>query len=216
MKDLIIFGAGGFGREVASMVKRINRVKETWNLLGFVDDDSQLHPAGSKNEYGPILGDSAWLNGLETPVCVAIAIGSPSAIKKIVERLTNPMLEFPNLVAAEASILDEDNFSMGRGNILCSFTSMSCHVQLGDFNVFNNRCSVGHDTVIGDFNTFMTATRVSGDVKIGTLNSFGVNSVILQGMTVGRETKVGAGAVMMRNTKDGCTYVGNPAKKMAF
>ena len=165
MKDLIIFGAGGFGREVASMVKRINRVKETWNLLGFVDDDSRLHPAGTKNEYGPILGDSTWLNSQKTPVCVSIAIGNPFAIQKIVERLTNPLLEFPNLVAAEASILDEDNFVMGRGNILCSFTSMSCHVQLGDFNVFNNRCSVGHDTVVGDFNTFMTATRVSGDVK---------------------------------------------------
>ena len=35
-------------------------------------------------------------------------------------------------------------------------------------------------------------------------------------MTVGRATKVGAGAVMMRNTKDGCTYVGNPAKKIVL
>ena len=43
MNDLIIVGASGFGREVAWLVERINRVTPTWNLLGFMDD--LLHTA---------------------------------------------------------------------------------------------------------------------------------------------------------------------------
>ena len=41
MKDLIIFGASGFGREVAWLVERINAKQPTWNLLGFMDDNEE-------------------------------------------------------------------------------------------------------------------------------------------------------------------------------
>ena len=42
MKDLIIFGASGFGREVAWAVERINKASPTWNLLGFMDDNESI------------------------------------------------------------------------------------------------------------------------------------------------------------------------------
>lgn len=35
MKDIAIYGAGGFGREVASLIKRINRIENQWNFVGF-------------------------------------------------------------------------------------------------------------------------------------------------------------------------------------
>ena len=38
MKELIIFGASGFGREVAWAAERMNKITPTWNLLGFMDD----------------------------------------------------------------------------------------------------------------------------------------------------------------------------------
>lgn len=34
MKDLYIIGAGGFGREVAWLVERINETLPTWNCEG--------------------------------------------------------------------------------------------------------------------------------------------------------------------------------------
>lgn len=50
MKDLIIFGASGFGREVAWLVERINKIEPTWNILGFVDDADDIQ--GTKiNDY---------------------------------------------------------------------------------------------------------------------------------------------------------------------
>ena len=39
MKDLIIIGASGFGREVLQIVKDINKAVMTWNIRGFLDDN---------------------------------------------------------------------------------------------------------------------------------------------------------------------------------
>ena len=54
MKQLIIIGASGFGREVAWLAERINRALPTWELLGFLDDSSELQ-GGEINGY-PVLG----------------------------------------------------------------------------------------------------------------------------------------------------------------
>ena len=40
MKDLIIAGAGGFGREAYYLARSINHVKPTWNIKGFINDIS--------------------------------------------------------------------------------------------------------------------------------------------------------------------------------
>lgn len=37
MKDIVIIGAGGFGREVAWLIERINNESPTWKIKGFID-----------------------------------------------------------------------------------------------------------------------------------------------------------------------------------
>lgn len=36
MKDIAIFGVGGFGREVLTLIQDINKVEPTWNVIGFL------------------------------------------------------------------------------------------------------------------------------------------------------------------------------------
>lgn len=216
MNNVVIVGAGGFGREVASLLKRTNKLKPTWNLLGFYDDNTELLPKGTRNEYGEVLGTVEDLNKVIEPVSVILAVGSPRALKVIRERLTNPRLSFPNIIAPDAHVLDEDNYEMGEGNIMSSFSSISCHVKLGSFNILNNRVSFGHDVEIGDYNVFMTASRISGSSHIGNGNLFGVGSIVIPGMKVGEGVTVSPGSVIMRKTKDGSTYVGNPAKILKY
>lgn len=43
MKDIAIFGVGGFGREVLTLIEDVNRISPTWNVIGFFDDG---HPIG--------------------------------------------------------------------------------------------------------------------------------------------------------------------------
>lgn len=49
IKDIVIFGAGGFGQEVLWTIEDINKNKKTWNVLGFLDDNEALRTTGFKD-----------------------------------------------------------------------------------------------------------------------------------------------------------------------
>lgn len=214
MKDIAIFGAGGFGREVACLIKRINESLDEprWNFIGFFDDNEALK--GSRNEYGCVIGGRKELNQWETPLDIAIAIGSPKVLKLVAEDITNPLIDFPNVIAPGVTWLDKNNVRIGKGNIICSGCLISCNVTIGDFNVFNGYIPVGHDARIGKYNVIMPSCNISGGVEFGDCNFIGVKSAVLQYLKIGNNTRIGAGSVVMRNTKDGYLYIGIPAQKL--
>lgn len=212
MKDLAIYGAGGFGREIACLINRINEAEPTWNLVGFFDDGIEKDTTIS--HFGPCLGGMEDLNGWDKPIAVAICVGSPNAIEAIVNKITNPLVEFPNIIAPNFSIADRHSFHIGKGNIIQGGCAVSCDVTIGDFNVLNGSIVFGHDGKVGNYNCFMPAIRVSGEVEIGNTNFFGVGSIILQRIKIGNHIRLGAGSVLMTKPKDGGLYIGVPAKMM--
>lgn len=40
MKNLVIIGAGGCGRELLQIAKDINKIEMKWNIKGFLDYDN--------------------------------------------------------------------------------------------------------------------------------------------------------------------------------
>lgn len=212
--DIFIYGAGGFGREVACLINSINKAEKRWNILGFLDDNEVLW--GSKNEYGTVLGGIDYLNSFPQSVAVTLAIGSPRAVEKVAGTITNPNVTFPNLISPEVLFADDNNYSLGKGNIIQRQCTFSCNVHLGDFNTLNSGVGIGHDAVIGSYNAFMPIVRISGEVKMGDRNFFGVGSIVLQQIKIGSDIKLSAGSVLLTKPKDGCLYMGNPAKKTEF
>lgn len=213
MKDIAIFGAGGFGREIACLIRQINKVKPTWNLIGFFDDNPELK--GKENEYGVIIGGNELLKRYDKELAIAIAIGNPAVVRKVVNEISaNEKVWFPNLVAPDVTFMDEDSVSMGRGNIICSRCWISCNVHFGDFNILNVSITVGHDARLGNYNTLMPAVNISGEVIVGDENFFGVASVVLQQKKIGCRTVIGGNSMIIKNTKDGRTYMGNPASAL--
>lgn len=208
MKDIAIYGAGGFGREVACLIRIINEKNPTWNLIGFFDDGIEK---GTKNEYGEVLGGITEVNNFSEPLAIVIAIANPKIVTKLVENINNPNIEYPNIISPDVIYLDQNNFTIGKGNIICSGCLISCNVKIGDFNILNGFIPVGHDTTIGNYNSIMPSVKISGEVTIGDRNFFGVGSIVLQQIKIGNDTKVGANSLVLRKTKDGMTYVGSPA-----
>jgi len=213
MKDIAVFGAGGFGREVACLIRIINEnlSEPRWNFIGFFDDDSNLH--GTRNDYGEILGGRGLLNSWKKPLDVAIGIGSPEVIRLLASGIVNPNIDFPNVIAPNVQWLDKDNVRIGRGNVICSGCLISCNVELGNFNVLNGFISVGHDTTIENYNVIMPSCNISGGVVIGDCNFMGLKSAVLQYLKIGNNVKLGTGSILMRNAKDGYLYIGIPAQK---
>lgn len=214
MKDIAIFGAGGFGKEIACLLRLINQDEPKWDLIGFFDDNQSLWEMDLG--YGKVLGGMETLNNWKTPLSLIIAIGVPQTMKIVVEKITNPIIDFPNIVAPSVTFLDEETTKMGKGNVICSSCLLSCNVTLGDFNILNGYFPIGHDTVIGNYNVIMPSSTISGGVHIGNGNFLGVKSTVLQYVKIGNNVRVGAGSVVIRNTKDGNLYMGNPATKVKF
>ena len=213
MKDIAIFGAGGFGREVACLIKRINKQQpDMWNLIGFFDDDEKLW--GTCNEYGKVIGGKEQLNCWGKDLSLVITIGNPLVLHKIVENITNENIKYPNLIDPTVDFLDPDNVRMGKGNVICAKCFVSCNVEIGDFNLFNVGDGLGHDSCFGDYNVIMPNVNISGGVRIGNENMLGVKATILQYLKVGNQVRLGANSLLMKNAKDGMLYIGTPAKKM--
>lgn len=215
MRDIAIYGAGGFGREIACLLRLINESQEEpeWNLIGFFDDGMEK---GRTNNYGPVLGGMDEVNSWNTPLCVVIAIGTPRILKLIATRISNPNIEFPNICAPSLFWADKDSSTLGKGNIIHRNCSISCNVHIGDFNILNGADVFGHDVQVRDYNVFMPAVRVSGEVQIGERNLFGVNSCVIQQLKVGNGITLGAGSVLMTKPKDESHYIGVPAKIFKF
>ena len=211
MKNIAIYGAGGFGREVACLLNKINEVQSSWKLIGFFDDG--IEKGKDISHFGKVLGGINELNVWPEEISIAFAIGNPKTVQSVVSKITNPDIQFPNIIAPTVYFADPETFKIGRGNIIQKHCSFSCDVTIGDFNVMDGADVFGHDDVVGSFNTFMPAMRISGAVTIGDCNFFGVGSIILQQVKVGNNIRLGAGSVLMTKPKDGFLYMGNPAKK---
>ena len=214
MKDLAIYGAGGLGKEIASLVERINKAEAQWNLIGFFDDGKEKGTLVS--HYGPIHGGVEELNNWPRPLGIAIAIGHPQTLRTVRQRIINPNISFPNLISPWLTYADKSSVSMGEGNIIQGTCWISNDATIGNFNIMNSEIVIGHDVVIGNFNVLMPDARLSGEVTLGEANLIGVGSIILQQIHIGNDVVIGPGAVMMTKPKDGCTYIGNPAKRFRF
>lgn len=213
MKDLIIYGAGGFGREVAWAVERINKVSPTWNLLGFLDDAEELQGT-TINDYR-VLGKATDIKNFPDAFFV-IAVGASRVRKKIASnmKIVNPSIKFATII--DPSVEMSDFVSIGEGSIICAHTIITVNISIGSHVIINLDCTVGHDAVLNDFVTLYPSVNVSGKANIGYAVELGTGMQIIQGRSIGDYSIVGAGAVVVNDIPEKCTAVGSPAKPIKF
>ena len=216
MQDIAIYGASGYGKEVAGHIAYFNTYavrkgeEPLWNVIGFFDDG--VEKGTNVSHFGKVLGGMKEVNAYNKPLALVIAIGNQKKRKKVVENITNTNISYPNLIYPDVWYLDKSTVEIGKGNVICGATTFSCDVKIGDFNLLNGFINMGHDVEIGDFNSIMPGVRISGEVHIGSENLLGVGSIILQQIKVGDGVTIGAGGVLMTKPKNNATYIGNPAK----
>jgi sugar O-acyltransferase (sialic acid O-acetyltransferase NeuD family) len=210
MKDIVIIGAGGFGREVAWLIEDINKLKEQWNIIGFVDDNSDIQ--GKEINGYRVVGDINWL--VNQKLYVVSAIGDPLIKKKIMERLKSSENSYPVLI--HPSVICSNRVSIAEGSIICAGTTITVDIEIGKHVIINLDCTIGHDAILGDYTTVLPSVNVSGFVKTEECVNIGTGSAIIQGVTIGENTIVGAGSIVVKDLPSNCTAVGAPAKPIKF
>lgn len=208
-RDIAIFGAGGFGREVLTIIDAINAVKPTYTMIGFFDDGLQI---GTCINGYQVLGGTHELEKWNSGLDIVIAIGNPNVKAKIVNTLKNRNLNFPTIIHPMAIIGDPKQINIGKGGIICAGCIVTTNILIGDFVILNLGCTVGHDTVIGDYSSFMPSVNLSGEVNVGEMVYVGTGAKIINQLSIGKNTIIGAGAVVSKSLPSNCTAVGVPAK----
>lgn len=209
MKDIAIFGVGGFGREVLSLIKDINKVNHQYNIIGFFDDGHEKNEI--INGY-PMLGKTEELNEWPADINIAISVGTPIIKKQIVDKLYNPHISYPTLIHPNVVIGDTDYVKIGKGCIFCAGSMITTNIEIKDFVILNLGCTVGHDVIINSYAAFMPSCNISGEVLIGEGVYCGTGVKIINQTSIGEYAILGAGAVVTKPIPGYCTAVGVPAK----
>ena len=209
LPPLVIFGAGGLGREVLLLLQQLNENHPAWDVRGFYDDQAPAPPTIAGLPY---LGTSADLNATAKPLAVAVAVGSTAGRAAVVAQLTSPRLSFPVLVHPRVALAPTQRIALGEGCLIQQGCILTCDIILGRFVLLNLGCTVGHDAVLGDFCSLMPHANVGGAARLGAGAYLGTNATVIQGVCIGENTTVGAGAVVVRDLPANITAVGIPAK----
>ncbi|WP_292948112.1 acetyltransferase [Olleya sp. UBA1516] len=212
MEKIAIIGAGGFGREVKTLIDSINQLEKRYDLIGFFDDNIDR---GTIVNGLMVLGGLTDLNKIDYKLNVALGIGVPDVKQRLISSITNSNINFPNLIHPSV-ILSGDDVTLGKGNIICAGNILTCNIIIKNFITLNLCCTVGHDTKIGDYSSFMPSVNISGEVDINQSVYVGTGAKIINQLSIGENTIVGAGAVVAKTLPANCTAVGIPAKPIKF
>lgn len=198
---LFIFGAGGHGREIAQLAKKIGH-----EVIAFVDD--KTYPSDYRLDGISVLPATAL-----TQEPVIIAIGNSSIRKTVVKRLGN-VIQYATLIHPNVDI--DEYGTINLGCTICSHCSIRVNVTIGNHVLLNVNSTIGHDCILEDYVSIMPGVNVSGCVRICEGAYIGTGAVIRNGypdhfITIGAGAVVGMGAVVTKDVAAGTTVIGNPA-----
>ena len=212
-KELVIFGGGGFAREVAWLVADINLQlpkDDRWKIVGFVEHTNER--VGSSLNGIPII-DLAGFKREVSDIFAVVAIGSTSLRERAVEQAREFGLKFATLIHPEVK-MDATTVEIGAGCIVCAGNILTVNIKIGNHVIINIDCTVGHDCVIEDFVTISPGCHLSGYTSVRHGAYLGTGAVTVERHEIGRKAIVGAGAVVVKDIPPNVTAVGIPAKPM--
>ena len=207
MKNIVIIGAGGVGRETSLIIQKINELEPTWNLIGFIDDNV--------NNWGKVINGYSVIGGIDSlevlpsDTYIIIAIANYEIKRKIVNRI-NDKFKFATIIHPRVWI--HDYINVGEGTIIYEGVILTTNIEIGNHVIISPKCGVGHDSVIKDYVSLLWNVNVSGNDIIEEGVMMGSGSTIIQGKKIGKASIVGAGAVVIEDVDIYSTVVGVPAK----
>ena len=199
MRKIIIIGASGFGKEVAWIIDRINRITSTFEIIGFCDDAPDKQTGTFAGH--PLLGKLT-IKKAKHFIC---AIGNNRARQRVTAQATDAGLTPATIIDPTAAIAPD--VTIGEGTIIGIGSIISVGAKLGRGVLVNHHVCVGHDTTIDDFAQVCPGAHISGWCGIGEGALLGTNAAILPLKKMGAWSTLGIGTAALHNIPDGATVV---------
>lgn len=204
MKDIVIVGAGGFGREVLQYLKDIHGEDP---VKGFLDDHlKDMEPASLEQKVIGRISDYAPADD----EFFVLAIGNPVLRFRLARELSDRGARFISVIHPLAYIAS--SAKLGKGCIVAPFATIGANAVLGEHVVLTFYSSVAHDAVVGDATALSPHSVANGGARLGTASFLGTAAIVNPTRNVGDFAKVAAGSVVYRDVPPKSLASGNPAR----
>lgn len=202
--EVVICGAGGFGREVLDAV----RLHPSFSCAGFFDN---WFSPGEIINGSPVLGNFEDLVTEPGQKSVLIALGDSVARASLFSMLKSVHL-LP--VFANHTAFISPYARIGDGAIIQGNCIVAANAEIGVGFVMNANSGVGHDATVGDFCSVMSFCDVAGGATLGDNCFMGSGAKVSPKIVVGSNSFICAGSILVRDFSQNSKIMGNPAKKI--
>ena len=212
-RDAIVIGAGGLGREIAATIK--GYFDSEYHFLGFIDDGKTK---ATLVNGAAVLGGLDFLLKDKKELAIFLGIGMPNIKKEIIEKLLKvydlDKVHFPNLIHPFARLHEASEISLGLGNFIADSVIITTNVSIGNFNLINLSCTIGHDSAIADYCSIMPSVNISGGANLQDSVYVGTGVKLIKSSVLGSNCTIGAGSVVNCDIPRRETWAGVPAYKI--
>lgn len=210
MKNLVIIGARGFGRELADWAKNCRGYGEDFCIKGFLDDKKDA--LDGYGDYPSIIGNVEDYEFKSDDVFV-VALGSPAWKRKYAELALAKGGKPYTLIHNQATI--GAHSKLGVGCLIQTGVRVSVDCEIGEFVTLLSYAVLGHDVRIGSYSHVGAFGFMGGFSSLGECVEMHPRASILPHKKIAASTIVGAGSVCIRNvSRIGTTVFGSPAKEI--
>lgn len=206
-KTLVIYGAGGLGREVLDIV-----LSRDDGYAGIFFADDGLAPETIVAGHRVLGGFDALEDLRRETTSVVIAVGKPAVRAQIWRRLREA--GFVPATVVDPTAVVRPSATLGPGCVVGVNALVSCGAVVGDNVVINAGAVVSHDVEIGPHSIVQPLATVLGGARVGEGAEIGAAASLMIGRRVADHAKIAMGAVAFANVRPDATVVGNPARTM--
>jgi len=206
-KTLVIYGAGGLGREVLDVV--LARDDGYADVL-FADDG--LTPETIVAGHRVVGGFEALWELSRDATSVVIGVGKPAIRARIWRRLREA--GFAPATVVDPTAVVRPSATIKPGCVVGVNAFVSCGAVVGENVVINAGAVVSHDVRIGPHSIVQPLATVLGGARVGEAAEVGAAASVMIGRRVADHAKIAMGAVAFANVRPDVTVVGNPARTM--
>ena len=206
MLNLVIIGAGGFGRELLPWIEDCFDPAE-YQVRGFVDGnpraleghDVELPILASPEDFQPEPKDR-----------LLLAIGNVPVRERMASLLEARGARFANMIHPTAVIAA--TATIGIGAVIYPYAVVSNAAVLEPHVHLSLYASVGHDAVVGSHSLLSPYATLNGAAKLGRQVFLGTHAAVAPGVQVGDGVKISANSAAMNDVPAGMFVFGVPGK----
>lgn len=211
MKNLLIIGARGFGREIYDLATQCAGYNKEYVIKGFLDDNKVALIVFLNY---PNIVDTVENYSIQENDIFICALGAVKWKKKYTEIILNKGGKFISLIHPSAII--NTNVRIGKGVSISHNVTLSNDCLIEDYVSMQACVVLGHDAKIGKWSHISAFSFFGGYASTAKEVTVNTRASIMPHMKIGEGAIVGASSLVVKNVKPNTTVFGVPATRLSL